>query len=213
MFILYHKDSDLQRSHNISADDFVSRVLDMARILNSVGGFELSFDLFHQEDVGNWGTWTETKVKESRYVVLLCSPRLGTALRHPVSRENRQLDTERGSFFTNSFVNLIQFNPEKFIPVFLSNCVDERWIPNALLAAAKYTLDIDNFVDLLQSKPGSREYYGEVFDALRMQQFQEWERLVRHLRGTSHEVPPPPPSQPYTAGTCLILYSCINTTF
>ncbi len=205
MFILYHKDSDLQQSHNISADDFVNRVLDIARILNSVGGFELSFDLFHQEDVGNWGTWTETKIKESRYVVLLCSPRLGTALRHPVSRENRQLGTERGSFFTNSFVNLIQFNPEKFIPVFLSNCVDERWIPNALLAAAKYTLDIDKFVDLLQSEPGSQEYYREVFDALQMQQFQEWDRLVRHLRGASHEVPPPPPSQPiYTAGTCIV---------
>ncbi len=182
----------------------------MARILNSVGGFELSCDLFHQEDVGNWSAWTETKIQESRYVVLLCSPRLGKAFSHPVSRENIQLDTYRGSFFTNSFVNLIQSNPEKFIPVFLSNCVDKQWIPNALLAAAKYTLDIDNFVDLLQSEPESEEYYRELLDALRMKQFQEWERLVRHLRGTSHEVPPPPRSQPYTAGTCLILYSCIK---
>ncbi len=206
MFILYHKDSDLQQSHNISADDFVDCVLDVARILNSVGGFKLSCDLFHQEDVANWGTWTETKIKESRYVVLLCSPRLCTALRYP--ERHAQLDTGRGSFFTNSIVNLIQVHPEKFVPVFLSNCVDDRtrWVPNALLAAAKYTLDIDKFADLLRSESGSPEYYQEVLDALQMQQFQEWDRLVRHLRGASHEVPPPPPSQQInTAGTCIVL--------
>ncbi len=195
VFILYHKDRALEKTYHVSTIDLIDKIKDMADILNSVRGFKLSIDLFHEGDVGNWGSWTERKIEESRYVVLLCSPRLATGLRNP-SGEFPQLDTDRGSFFTSSVVNLINSYPHKFIPIFLSNFVNVQWIPPALATAPRYVLDIDNFVTHVQSKTGTEDYYRELSDALGMAQFEDWERLVRHLRGTSHEVPTPPSAHP-----------------
>ncbi len=195
MFILYHKDSDLQEANGVS---IVEKVNEMACILHSVSGFKLSIDLFHKGDVGNWGAWTQERIEESRFVVLLCSPRLAAGLRNP-SGEYAKLDTDRGSFFTNTLLSLINTQTRKFIPIFFSDFVNTQWIPTALSTAARYTLDVDNFMKNLRSEVDTPAYYQEVTDALQMAQFEDWVRLVRHLRGLAYEVPPSCPSHPIGA--------------
>ena len=197
VFILYHKDPLLEQTHGIKVNDFFDRVTDVAHILHSVGGFELTFDLFEKGDISHLMVWTSEKITESRYVVLLLSPGFSEALNHP-NDKNQTLEADRGSFFATSVINLMESSPGKFIPVFLSNCEDHSWIPTSLKAALRYTLDIDALVKCIQADPDSDDqaYYKQVQDALQMPQFDRWGQLIRHLRGENYQEPPAPANPP-----------------
>ena len=204
VFILYHKDPRLEQTHGIKANNFMDGVTDMAHILHSVGGFELTIDLFEKGDIDHLMTWITQKVNESRYVVLLLSPGLSEALNDPKGKN--QLEADRGSFFAKTVINLMGNSPGEFVPVFLSKCEDHSWIPTSLAAAPKYTLDVDALVDCIQVDSDDPTYYQRVQDAIQMQQFEQWGRLILHLRGQRHQQPPAPANPPIQIPTSKYMH-------
>ena len=91
----------------------------------------------------NWNVWTQQKIEESQYVLLVCSPTLAHALRDPAEHI---LDMEKGKYYVSSIVNYVQ--PQKFIPVFMSHYVPRHyleWVPKQLHASAVYSLNVSKF--------------------------------------------------------------------
>lgn len=206
VFILYHKERSLQ---GISPEDFSQNVLDLANALNACGGLVISLDMYETASKGNWNKWTEDKIRQSQFVLLVCSPMLYQAL----ERAGQDIvDMEKGSFFANSVINLV--HPEKFIPVFFENCRPPdltQWIPGSNLAlTTKYVLNMEEFAQAIDVPEGSspQALHQQIGQALGMPQFEEWVKLIAHLRGESYvsrstpayppiQLPPPRPHGEY----------------
>ena len=190
VFILYCKDPYLPPT-------FSDDVLDLADILSHCGGFICMVDHYVDVHQPNWNTWTENKIVESQFVLLVCSPTLAQLLRQPLEY---MLNMEKGKYYVNSIVNHIR--PSKFIPVFLNRNVPQPsyldWVPSQLHASAAYFLNVSELYSVLTVAEGTPRH---VFDeklraALSEDRFREIAKLVYHLRGETATSPPVPPPQP-----------------
>lgn len=144
----------------------------------------------------NWNVWTQQKIEESQYVLLVCSPTLAQALRNPAECI---LDMEKGKYYVSSIVNYVQ--PQKFIPVFISHYVPQyylEWVPKQLHASAVYSLNISEFrMVLMVPEDTPRHVLDEKLrHALSEHRFKEIAKLVSHLRDESATSPPVPPPHP-----------------
>lgn len=189
IFVLYCKDPQLP-------PEFSDDVLDLADILSHCGGFLVMIDHYINVHPPNWNIWTQQKIEESQYVLLVCSPTFAHVLREP---GEWMLDMEKGKYYAHSIVNYVQ--PQKFIPVFLNQFIPRNyleWVPKQLHASAVYSLNVSKLGAVLT---GSEDVPRHVFDeklrrALSDDQFREIAKLVNHLRDESATSPPVPPPRP-----------------
>lgn len=195
VFILYCKDSSLHESYGISEEEFCQAVVELADILVSSGGIECFVDFYEKNEQLNWNRWTEKKISESAYVLMVCSPQL---IRHLKSEGRSDIRMYKGMFFSDTVVNTI--TAPKFVPVFLNNCEPrdlKYWLPPQLHTSRQFQLR--NLSELHQSI--NPDIYNEAERRLRLihglkdSQHQELASLLRYLRGECEVVPPESPQQ------------------
>ena len=189
VFILYCKDALLPVS-------FSDDVLDLADTLNHCGGFTCMVDHYVDIPPANWNTWTQQRIEESQYVILVCSPTLAQMMRTP---HNYTLNMEKGKYFANGIVNLI--HPPKFIPVYLNGYkpgANQEWLPPQLRMCTVYNLDISKLSAAIQVPEDTPRHVldKKLTDALSDERFREIAKLVNHLRSESETIPPVPPEVP-----------------
>ena len=192
VFILYCKDQQLPPT-------FSDEVLDLADTLNHLGGLKCMVDHYIDVPPPNWNIWTEQRIVESQYVLLILSPTLAHKIKNPIGED--VLDMEKGKYYVNSIVNCI--HPPKFIPIFLNNHIPRvpnhvQWIPSQLRMSTAYCLNIAEFRATLLVPEGTPEHvFHEMLRvALQDDRFKVVASLVHHLREEADTVPPRPPQVP-----------------
>ena len=187
VFILYCKDATLPAT-------FSDDILDLADILNHCGGFTCTVDHYVDVPPPNWNTWTQQRIEESQYVILVCSPSLAQMMKTP---HNHTLNMEKGKYFANGIVNLV--HPPKFIPVYL-NGANQEWLPPQLRMCTVYNLNISELSVAIRVDEGTSRHVldQKLADALSDEsgRFREVAKLVYHLRSESEATPPVPPQVP-----------------
>lgn len=192
VFILYCKDQQLPQTETFSDD-----VLGLADCLNLCGGVKCKVDRYISSHPPNWNLWTEQLIKESQYVILVCSPTLSKALREPGSCI---LEMKKGKYYANSVVNYVQ--PQKFIPVLLNNHVPQAnpldWVPAQLHMTSLYQLNISELRSALTVPEGAPRH---VLDekmrlVLTEERFKSIAKLLNHLRGETATSRPLSPQNP-----------------
>ena len=177
VFILYCKDHQLPQT-------FSDDVLDLADILIHCGGFTCTIDHYVNIPPANWNIWTQQRIEESQYVLLVCSPTLAQALREPA---NYMLDMEKGKYYVSTVVNFIQ--PQKVIPVYLNCYIPQAdplgWVPTQLHMSSLYCLNISEFRSVLTVPEGTPRHVldEKLRTALSEDRFKSITKLVNHLRG------------------------------
>ena len=189
VFILYCKDPVLPSS-------FSGDILDLADTLNHCGGFTCMVDHYVDVPPANWNTWTQQRIEESQYVILVCSPTLAQVMRTP---HDCTVSMEKGKYFANGVVNLI--HPPKFIPVYLNRHkpgANQEWLPPQLRMYTVYNLNISELSVALQVPEDTPRYVldQKLTNALSDERFKEIAKLVYHLRSESDVAPPVPPEVP-----------------
>ena len=187
VFILYCKDPQLPPT-------FSNDVLDLADTLNLCGGFKCIVDHYTNLHPESWNIWTQQKIEESQYVLLVLSPMLAQKIKNPVGED--VLHMEKGKYYVNGIVNYI--HPPKFIPVFLNGYIPadyHQWIPSQLQMYTVYHLNIAELRTVLLRVPeGSPEnvLHETLRIALSDEKFNVVAKLVIHLRDEADVVPPKP---------------------
>ena len=157
------------------------------------------FDRYVDVPPPNWSIWTEQRIRESQFVLLVCSPTLARLLSDP---SEYILDMEKGKYYVNTIVNYIHSTPQKFIPVFLNHYIPQpsylQWVPNQLHASAAYRLNISELRSALSiSEDAPRHVFDETLRVtLNDDRFGQVAKLVNHLRGETATSPPVPPQYP-----------------
>ena len=191
VFILYCKDPQLSPT-------FSDDVLDLADTLNHCGGFTCAVDHYVDVRPPNWNVWTQQRIEESQYVILVCSPTLAQVIQTP---HDHVLSMEKGKYYANGIVNLIQ--PSKFIPVFLNAYKpvgDKRqWLPPQLYMCTNYEVSIAEFREAIRVPEDTPRCdldrkFAEVLCS--DDRFREIAKLVYHLRNESEIVRPRSPQVP-----------------
>ena len=192
VFILYCKDQQLPPT-------FADEVLDLADTLSKLGGFKCMVDHYVDVPPPNWNIWTQQRIYESKYVLLILSPTLAHKIKNPVGED--VLHMEKGKYYVNSIVNCI--HPPKFIPVFLNNHIPLaanhiQWIPSQLQMSTAYCLNIAELRAALLVQEGTPEHvFHEMLRvALEQERFKVVASLVHHLREEAETPPPRPPQVP-----------------
>ena len=121
----------------------------------------------------NWNTWTQQRIKESQYVILVCSPTLAQMLKMP---HNYTLSMEKGKYFANGIVNLV--HPPKFIPVYLNAYkpgANQEWLPPQLRMCTVYNLNISKLNAAIQVDEGTPRFVldQKLTNALSADRFRE----------------------------------------
>ena len=189
IFILYCKDRQLPQT-------FSDDVLDLADILNHCGGFTCMVDHYVDVPPPNWNLWTQQRIEESQYVILVCSPTLAQVLREP---SDYMLEMDKGKYYVSTIVNYVQ--PQKIIPVYLNNYMPQaflEWVPTQLHTSAVYGLNLSELCSALTvSEDSPRHVLDEKLRiALSEERFRNIAKLVNHLRGETATSPPVPPQHP-----------------
>ena len=190
VFILYCKDPQLPST-------FPDDVLDLADTLNHCGGFKCSIDHYTQLHPESWNSWTQQRIEESRYVLLVLSPTLAHKIKNPAGED--VLHMEKGKYYVNGIANYI--HPPKFIPVFLNDHIPPnytQWIPPQLLMSTAYRLNIAELrATLLVTEDTPENVFHEMLRvALHEEKFKPIASLVNHLRNEADTIPPRPPHVP-----------------
>ena len=190
VFILYCKDD--------APDLFSEDALALADTLNYCGGITCSIDHYIDSHPSNWNAWTQKKIEESEYVLLVWSPALAKMIKTP---GEYMLNMEKGKYYANGIVNLI--HPPKFIPVFLNGYnprtpTNLEWLPPQLRTYTVYNLNISELRSVVEVPDDTPPYVfsQKLQAALHDDRFREVAKLVNHLRGTSDTAPPIPPQNP-----------------
>ena len=144
----------------------------------------------------NWNVWTQQRIEESQYVILVCSPTLAQVIRTP---HDYTLNMEKGKYYASTVVNFIQ--PHKVIPVYLNFYEPPtflEWVPTQLHMSAVYCLNISGLRSALKVDGDCPRH---VLDerlrrALSDERFRNFAKLVNHLRGETVTSPPVPPENP-----------------
>ena len=201
VFILYCKDSLLFEQHEVSEDDFTRYIRELADSLVHCGGIDCIVDIYENNHPINWNTWTTSKIAESDYVLLICSPQL---IEHFTSGQRAHVLMHKGMYFSDTVVNMIE--APKFIPVFLNSCVPAQlmirsWIPIQLhMSTQPFHLHhlSDFYDDITDISTGSVDPTA-ISCALQDPKHRELAKLLRHLRGENKLIPPQAPSRPIIA--------------
>lgn len=201
VFLLYCKDTSLKRSHGVSGGDFCEDVLKLANILTCCGGINCSVD-FYEKEQENWDLWTQKKIKDSTYVLMVCSPQL---MEHLSYGGEKDVKMYKGMFFSNTIVNCIE--APKFIPIFLNGYEPRNlksWLPAQLHASRCYRLrGLRAFYQRIDPERfGEEERNLRVTVNIQKPQFRELAELVQHSREEHTMVPPKYPAVPIPL-TCL----------
>ena len=155
----------------------------------------------------NWNIWTQQRIYESQYVLLILSPTLAHKIKNPIGED--VLEMEKGKYYVNSIVNCI--HPPKFIPVFLNNHIPQipnhiQWIPSQLQMSTAYRLNIAEFRATLLVPEGTPEHvFHEMLRvALQEERFKMVASLVHHLREEADTAPPRPPQVPIAVPAAVV---------
>ena len=191
VFILYCKDPHLPQT-------FSDDVLDLADTLNHCGGFRCTVDHYVDVPPPNWNVWTQQRIEESQYVILVYSPTLAQVIQ---TSHDYTLNMEKGKYYANGIVNLI--HPSKFIPVFLNGYkpVGDKllWLPPQLRMCTNYEVSIAEFREAISVPEDTPRHVLDKKLAYALcsdDRFREIARLVYHLRNESETTPPIPPQVP-----------------
>lgn len=172
-------------------------MLELADILVYCGGFQsCSIDLYEVDEQPNWNIWTQKKIEESTYVVMVCSPQF---IRMLSQRERRDVRMHKGMFFSDTVVNSIV--APKFVPVFLNHCIPvhpKDWMPPQLHAARYFWLRyLRELLRDVQAQDYSDVERNQIlFQKLRDPKHGELARLVGYLRKEQEVVAPTAPRVP-----------------
>ena len=197
MFILYCKDKSLQNSHGIPVEMFCEDVLELADILGHCGGVSCSLDQYVNEPQANWDLWTQNKIKESTFVVMVCSPML---IHHLSDGRRTEVDMHKGRFFSDTVVNCVC--APKFVPVFLNGCEPKSrplttWLPNQLRMATYFQLRnvraFSTAVNPTEMDPA--ELVQRLIQYLTRPEYKTLAYFIRYLRKQPDIVPPEPPKE------------------
>ena len=193
VFILYCKDNLTEKVSEGFCDDIV----DLADILRHCG-FNCMVDHYVGEHPPNWNLWTEQKIRESQYVLLVYTPTLAERMKSP---QDHTLNMAKGKYYANMIVNLV--HPPKFIPVYLNNYVpsipaNHDWLPSQIRMTTVYHLNIAQLGQAIQVPDGTPEHVfrAKLQAALHEPRFREVANLVYHLLKESDIVPPVPAQNP-----------------
>ena len=126
-------------------------VLQLADLLNKCGGFQCTFDGYDRSNPlpSNWSQWTEKKIRDSNFVLMVCSAALLDALQRPT---HNFVHMKRGKFYADAIVNAV--SAPKFIPVFLNTSACLDWVPMSLQAASSYELRVQKLCNEMGSTDG-----------------------------------------------------------
>lgn len=201
MFILYCKDDQVVGR---SAEGFCDDVMDLADLLNHVGGLKCHFDGYDQpidptdgtpteHHPTNWSKWTEKMIERSDFVLIVCSPSL-----HHRLQSHGQVEMTRGKFFANAITNVIDSHASKFIPVFLNAGYQQELVPTSLRMSTFYPLNVAEFRECLGDGEGlsQEQFTSRLGEILQEQRFQNIVALLARLRGESYNPRPHPPPNP-----------------
>ena len=133
VFIVYHKDSHITEI----------QIEGLCDILNKLWakGFVCDCDVLHRTEPGiNWNNWTERMIEEADFVLLVCSPQLYGCLSQ--AKSSPLIHTAVAVISGAAIANLcsISTDSSKFIPVFLNQNVDRKFVPNSLKSHKVYEL-------------------------------------------------------------------------
>lgn len=186
----------LFKQYGITEDDFTCYVKDLADSLVHCGGIDCIVDIYEGENPLNWDIWTTSKIAESDYVLMVCSPQL---IQHFTSGQRAHVQMYKGVYFSDTVINMIE--APKFIPVFLNSCVPEElrsWIPIQLHMSTQpfHLRYLSDFCDDIKDIST-----GNVNPAAALQdpKHKELVKLLRHLRGENKLIPPQAPPSPIAA--------------
>ena len=179
VFILYNK----EESVGVTAEKYCDEVWALTELLHQIGGLTCEIDVLDKNGVvANWNVWTEQKIRESMFVVLVCSPTIAAACAHP---EHKPISTLKGAFYADTIVNLIA--APKFIPVFLNRLPTDiyQWMPTNLHTATRYHINVEAFTERLGDTEGMLqvEFHQRLERLLEEEQFASIARLLAQLRG------------------------------
>lgn len=203
MFVLYCKDTD--QVHVTDSDSFCRDIHKLERILSYSGGITVTIDI-SEEFQQNWDRWTQEKIRESDYVIMVCSPML---IQHLNSSQGDRRDVSMyiGRFFHDTVVNTIC--APKFIPIFLNECKPrslKEWLPAQLHMATIFELSTvrefhDNFIGGAQSDVVIMDNIMKGFSHPRHARLADF---VRSLRGDPPPSTPPRPPIPLPTGNSSV---------
>ena len=143
-------------------------------------------------NIPDWNFWTEQMIKNSCYVILVCSPTMAHYFKNP---GHWVLPMSKGVFYSDSIFNHIA--APKFIPVFLNQqhvkCL--QLMPTSLRKSVRYHLKTRELTERLGDTDGMSnvEFNDRLSTLLQDSEFGGITRLIAHLRGEGFC---PPPSQP-----------------
>ena len=200
VFVLYCKDPPPGKTTLQLCDE----VLDLADLLNRVGGFRCECDHYHaHKPIANWSRWTEGRIKESEFVLLLCSPMMNECLTSPT---HELVEMAHGKFFADAIQTYIA--PGKFIPAFLNGSRQLKLVPRILHTVTHYELRASVLMSRMSDTSGMNidVFAKQVTELLGEPEFRDIVHLLAFLRGEPYTRPPqppkpiplPPPPQPGT---------------
>ena len=160
------------------------------------------------EPVANWSLWTEEKINESEFVLLLCSPMIKKCLTSPT---HELVEMAHGRYYADAIYNYIA--PGKFIPVFLNGDRQLELVPQTLHAMTHYELNVNVLMSRMGDTRGMTQHYFErrVTELLGEPEFRDIVLLLSVLRGEPLTprlssplipIPLPPHPQPGTYWVC-----------
>ena len=165
-------------------------VLQLADLLYKCGGIQCKFDGYDRSNPAppNWSLWTEKMIRESDYVLMVCSEALLNALQ---SSSHEFVPMKRGKFFADAIVNTVR--APKFIPIFLNarECLD--WVPMSLQAATSYELKVEELCNEMGNTEGVslRIFNKRLEEHLHNEKYEGIASLVAQLRKEPLTVTPP----------------------
>ena len=177
-----------------TTEQFCDEVLALADLLNRSGGFKCEFDGYNtHKAIANWGVWTEDNVKESDFVLLLCSPMMSKYLKSP---NHELVEMTVGKFYADSIPSYI--DPKKFIPVFLNTSIQQQLVPANLQAVKHYELRVSVFISRMGDTQGmtAEQFEKQVTELLEEPVFRDIAALLAFLRREPQTPRPPQPEQP-----------------
>lgn len=182
-------------------NDFCDNVLDLADLLSKSGRLDCIFDGYDNPEGentterpdANWNVWTERQIKESDYVLLVCSPEMKRLIQNP---SHSVVEMMKGKFFADIIANCI--DPRKFISVFLNVPPNLEWLPTNLQTSSWYELKVHQLSTELEDTNGlsSDQFASRLGEHLQDPMFQGIASLLAYLRGDTYIPRPVPPSQP-----------------
>ena len=198
VFILYCKDTTIG---SVTGDQFCEYAFQLAEFLSQCGGIECSIDQYECDLQCNWNFWTQTKIKESRFVALILSPLL---IKELLSGAHTCLYMKVGKFFSDSIANSIC--APKFVPIFLNGCEPvsgdmSEWLPPGLVMSRHFRLqNFSQFINDIDPPEGNNltpeEFSLRLSRGLAEPKNENLAEFVKFLLGRQGELRPSLPQNP-----------------